>query len=81
MNLTEKEIEALAWLKQHPWYGVLIKIEEESRRRVWDFILTADLSDKKQLEIIKENQIYVKARKDFVENVDKYTTEIYEPNI
>jgi len=81
MNLTEKEIEALSWLKKHPWYTVLQKIEQEARNKVWDYILQANLSDKKQLEIIKENQIYVKARKDFLENVENHTTEIYEPKL
>jgi len=81
MNLTENEIEALAWLKKHPWYTVLKKIEQEARTKVWDYILQANLSDKKQLEIIKENQIYVKARKDFLENIENHSAEIYEPKL
>ena len=81
MKLTENEIESLISIKKHPWYQVLLKIEEDARKKVWDYILQADLNDKKQLEIIKENQIYVKARRDFIENVDKYTAEIYEPKL
>lgn len=81
MSLTEKEIEALKSLKKHPWYLVLQKLEQEARQKVWDYILNADLTNKEQLNIIKENQIYVKARKDFLENVDKYTAEIYEPKL
>jgi len=81
MKLTKDQIQALKSLKNHPGYQVLIMIEEDARHRMWDYIINANLEDKDQLEVIKANQIYCKARQDFLNNLDNATAEIYSPNI
>lgn len=79
MKLKKEEKEYLKSLVEHPWFAVWERIEEEARNRLWQSILNADLSDEKQLNTIRENQIYVKARADFLNNIKTYKTEIYNP--
>lgn len=81
MKLTQDQIDTLKSFKKHPWYQVLMMLEEDARHRMWDYIINADLDDVKQIELIKTNQIYAKARKDFLMNLDEATAEIYSPNI
>lgn len=81
MKLTQDQIDTLKSFKKHPWYQVLMMLEEDARHRMWDYIINADLDDAKQIELIKTNQIYAKARKDFLMNLDEATAEIYSPNI
>jgi hypothetical protein len=41
-------------------------------------MLNVDLSNETHLKILKENQIYSKARKDFIVNIEKQNLEVYE---
>lgn len=81
MQLTKDEIESLKSLKNHPWYKVLEKIEFQATVDLWNLLLKGNLNDEKQIEIIKTNQLYHKARQWFFENVEKHIIEIYNPNI
>ena len=47
----------------------------------WNSAEATDLTDTNDLEIIKKNQLYMKAREDFVQNVNKHIQETYTPNI
>lgn len=66
MKLTKEEINQLKELRQHPWFKILERIEEEERRKLWEMLITAKLDDEEQMKILRENQIYAKARKDFL---------------
>lgn len=78
-KLTKEEVELLKAFKNSPYYSLLKKIEEEEIAKLGIRLLSANLDDKNELEIIRRNQIYVEARKDFFNNVDKKTREISNP--
>lgn len=78
-KLTKEEVELLKAFKNSPYYSLLKKIEEEEIAKLGIRLLSANLDDKNELEIIRRNQIYVEARKDFFSSVDKKTREISNP--
>ena len=73
MKLTKEELNQLKEMRESAGWKILERIEEEERRKLWEMLLTADLSDENQMKIIRENQIYVKARQDFLKWVTKRT--------
>lgn len=73
MKLTKEELNQLKEMRESAGWKILERIEEEERRKLWEMLLTADLSDENQMKIIRENQIYVKARQDFLRWVTKRT--------
>lgn len=79
MKLSKDNIEALKSLVKHPGFAVVEQLEEQARIKLWQWILDVDLTDEKNLKIIKENQVYTKARADFLQNIKKHTAEIYNP--
>jgi len=79
LKLSKDQKEALKSLVNHPWFTVVEQLEEEARIELWQWVLSADLTNKDHLKVIKENQTYVKARKDFLQNIKKHTAEIYNP--
>jgi len=81
MKITKEEKELLKELKNHPWFKILEKIEDEAINNLWKFLLNSDLNNEKDIEVIKKNQIYVKARRDFMKNIDNHLKEIYTPNV
>jgi len=81
MKLTKDQKRSLEQLKNHEGYKVLELIEKEAREDLWAFLLTSDLNNKEDLEIIQKNQLYVKARKDFLENINTHVQEIYTPEV
>lgn len=81
MELTKQDIEYLKALKDHPWYKVLERLENEATINLWKLLLSWNLEDQANLDIIKRNQIYHTARKDFFKNIEKHIREIYTPDI
>jgi len=81
MKLTDKQKEDLTWLTKHPWFKVLELIEEEQKIKLGNKILDVDLDDDKNKDFIKKQQIYIKARRDFLSNVSKHLKETYIPTI
>lgn len=79
MNLDTIDKENLKLLKNHPWYKVLQKIEEEEDRILWKRLATFNMDDEKDLKTIKWYQLYKKARDDFFMNTERYTRELYKP--
>lgn len=79
MKLSKDNIEALKSLVKHPGFAVVEQLEKDARIQLWQWILDVDLTDEKNLRIIKENQTYTKARSDFLQNIKKHTAEIYNP--
>lgn len=73
MKLTKQELNQLKEMRESAGWKILERIEEEERQKLWEMLLTADLSDENQMKIIRENQIYVKARQDFLRWVTKRT--------
>ena len=79
MTLNKDQKEQLKSLTEHPGFKVWELIEEDARNRLWQRILSADLSNENELKLIQENQIYVKARQDFFVNIKTSTASIYNP--
>lgn len=73
MKLTPQQITDLKALETMPWFKVLQEIEQEERVKLWEMMMSWDLSDEAQLKVIRENQIYVKARRDFLNTYKRYT--------
>lgn len=73
MKLTKEELNQLKEMRESAGWKILERIEEEERRKLWEMLLTADLNDENQMKIIRENQIYAKARQDFLKWVTKRT--------
>lgn len=82
MKLTQQQLADLKALEQMPWFKVLVEIEKEARIKLWNDFLDMDLSNEDNLKILRENQIYIKARKDFLNTYKRYTgNTITEANI
>jgi len=79
--LTKDQKESLKSLTNHPGWKVVEMIEEEARIELGNKLMIADLEDTAQLKVLRENQIYAKARKDFMQNIMKNTTEVYIPEV
>jgi hypothetical protein len=81
MILTKSDKEYLKWLTSHPWYKILERIETQASNDLWELLLSGDLEDTAVLDMIKKNQLYAKARKDFFSNITTHIAGIYTPNI
>jgi hypothetical protein len=82
MQLTKDQKEYLQSLKVHPWFKVLEMIEQDALSELWKYVLlNSDLSNEEHLKVLKTNQIYCKARKDFLQNIENHLTEIYSPDL
>ena len=81
MILTTDQLESLKQIKKHPWYKVLELIEETASNNLWNLLLEADLTKEENLKIVKDNQLYIKARRDFLQNIEKHLKEIYTPSL
>ena len=79
MRLNEDQKEQLRSLVNHPWFRIWEMIEEDARNKLWQKLLEVDLNNSDHLKIIKENQTYVKARKDFMINIKTNMSKIYNP--
>lgn len=79
MKLTEEQKGALKALKNSYGWEVLKMVEEEAMVKLAKQLYESDLDNDKHVETIKKNQIYMKARRDFMANVESHTREIYTP--
>lgn len=79
MKLSKDQKEELRALKNHPWFKILELIEKEAKNDLWELLLKADLTKEDQLEVLKKNQLYMKAREDFLQNIDRHLQESYSP--
>ena len=80
MKLTKEQKEDLKALTKHKGFKVLETIEEEQTNKLWQMFLTQDITDEKVQKVIREQQIYAKARKDFLNNAAKHIKETYIPD-
>ena len=76
MILTEEEKRELKQLQNHPWFKVLQKIEKEASSILFERLATFNLENEENLKEIKKRQIYQKARKDFLFDVESHLYEI-----
>jgi len=81
IQLTAQDREDLKLLKNHPWFRVLEKIEVDASISLGNALQTMDLENVENIAIIKKNQLYSKARKDFLWNIDAHLSEISEVNV
>ncbi len=72
MKLTPQQLNDLKALWDMPWFKVLLAIEEEERIKLGNLMLEANLEDEKKRKIVSDNQIYIKARKDFLNTYKNY---------
>ena len=79
--MTKDQIDLIKSLTNHPGWTIIKQLEQESMNKLWQSMLKVDLNNEWHLKILRENQIYVKARKDFLENIEKQTLDIYENEI
>lgn len=78
MNLTQQEKEILSSLLDHPWFAIVQKLEEDAQNKLGKRFLNLNWEDPKEMEILKINQIYTKARQDFFQNLRKGAQQVYE---
>jgi len=81
MELTQQEKDTLKAFKLSEAYKILKKIEQEQFSLLGQVLLRGDLTDPKFLEEMKTQKVYVKARKEFLENVNKHCKGIFAPKI
>jgi len=81
MELTKEQTIALKWMRKHPWYKVLLDIQEDIVSRLWKSLLNVNLKDEKTIKILEDNQIYVKAMSTFLKETEKFTQEVYSPDL
>jgi len=66
MELTKEETILLKEVKLHRWFKILEKVADDMEVRLWKSLLGVDLTDNKTLEILWQNQIYIRAIQDFL---------------
>ena len=66
MKLSKDDKEYLKSLAHHPGWTVLKRIEEENKYELLDQFSSADLDEPKVRIALREQQIYCKARTDFI---------------
>jgi len=76
--MTEDQKSLIQALVKHPWFAIVEELEKQESIRLGQSLIHADLSDEKQLKILRENQIYAKARRDFLENIRQATIDVSE---
>ena len=81
MKLTKHQKEVLEAFKKSEAFSILKDIEAEQFNKLGQVLLSEDIDDPKVVEKIKTNKIYIKARQDFLSNVNKHCKGVYEPKI
>jgi len=79
--LNKEQKSLLQWLIKHPAWSLVKELEEESLNDLWRSLLSVNITDEKQLEIIKNKQIYATARKDFIKSIENKTVDIFWSDI
>lgn len=74
--LTEEDRANLKQLTKHAWYKVLERLERDLLQEYLSAYKHIDLKNPKSIEILKTVQIYVRAREDFLRDVNKHIQEI-----
>lgn len=80
LTLTSEQKEDLKNLKRQPWFKILEMIHEQVTYDLGKKLLNCSLNEK-DIEIIKRNQDYLKAREDFFNDIEKHLNSVYTPKI
>lgn len=79
--LSSEEKTALKTLKNHPWFSVLKKIEEDQRNQLGDMLIRMNIDEEKSRDIIKRSQYYAQGRADFLKAVEMNSMETITANM
>jgi hypothetical protein len=77
MQLTKEQKEDLENLTKHPGWKVLLKVQEEADIILFKKLSDWDLTNEKNIETLKEWQVYKNARNDFFKDTEKHLRKIY----
>jgi hypothetical protein len=77
MQLNTEDKENLKNLKSHPGWKVLLKVQEEADIKLFKDLSEWDLTNEKNIETLKERQIFKNARNDFFKDTEKHLRKIY----
>lgn len=77
MQLTKEQKEDLENLTKHPGWKVLLNVQEEADTALFRKLSDWDLSNEKNIETLKEWQVYKNARNDFFKDTEKHLRKIY----
>jgi hypothetical protein len=77
MQLNTEDKENLKNLKSHPGWKVLLKVQEEADIKLFKDLAERDLTNEKNIETIKEWQIFKNARNEFFKDTEKHLRTIY----
>ncbi len=76
MKLNQDQKSMLQALVSHPGWKIVKMIEEDESVKLGKSLLNADLTNEKAISILKDSQVYNKARRDFVNDIEKHSREI-----
>lgn len=79
MKLNKDQKETLKWLVNHPGFPILELLVEDAETKLWKALLETDLTDTKNLDIIKRNQLFVQARRTFLDSIKTNTRDVVNP--
>lgn len=79
IKLTTEEKDILRAFTKSDAFRILKKVEDDAMKELSGTLMIGDLSDPEVLEIIKKNQIYMNARRDFFSNTEKHVSDIVMP--
>ena len=79
MKLTQTQKDDLEMLMRHQGWKVLELIHEECEKQLWTKLASANLSDEADLDVIRKNQIYSEARKQFFRDTEKHVQNVFVP--
>lgn len=80
MQLTPEQKADLKELVKSRGFKVLLLIHEQATNDLGRKLLTSKLTES-DIETIKKNQTYMRAREDFFQDVQKHINEVYIPKV
>ncbi len=81
MELSTEERNVLKAFREHAWFNILEKINQCALNDLTKMLMVADLNDQESLAIIQKNQLYLKARSDFLYDIDSHIQDIQESQV
>ena len=81
MQLTEDQRKSLTDLKNSPWYAVLVMIEERELSRLLKWGMFKDLSKDENIKDLQNQQLYARARSDFLLNIESHLKTMTVPDL
>lgn len=76
LNKDQKNL--LEWLIKHPGWKLIKEIEEEYLNDLWRQLLSINVKNEKDLDVLRDKQIYATARKEFILSIENQSIDIQE---